>query len=517
MLWKPPTIRATALAGLLAAVLLAGLAAGAPAAGPDARASGPPVPKLDWRDCDDGFECATAVVPRDYDRPNGATIELALVRRPAGEPESRIGSLFVNPGGPGGSGIDFVREAPAGALAIIGRRYDIVGFDPRGVGASRPAVDCVDPPPSTEPVRFVTPETLDVASLLAAGRDRVERCLAGPHRELAPHLTTANVARDLDLLRAAVGDAKLSYFGLSYGALIGETYATLFPGRARAMVLDSPVDGDVWLNRPDRRLIEQLAGFERALDRFFVDCAADQDACGFGGSDPEEAFDALVERLNRTPLPVPGGPAVSGDEVRSVVLDLLYRRGDWPVIAEVLARLEAGDGSFVRQVGGQVGLSGSFAEQFRVWDTNEPRWPSRTSDYVEAGEHVAGMFEHLPFLLYERVDRMLWPVKPRNAFYGPYRNAPGAAPILVLASTHDPATPYAWAKRVVSDLGNARLVTVRGDGHGVITQLNACALGIFLAFIEDGTLPPAGATCDQQPQLATRAASEWRFPIVRVH
>jgi hypothetical protein len=218
-----------------------------------------------------------------------------------------------------------------------------------------------------------------------------------------------------------------------------------------------PSTDDVWLNRPERRLTEQIAGFERALDRFFVDCAADQDACGFGGDDPEEAFDALVARLDCTPLPVPGGPAVSGDEVRSVVLDLLYSRSYWPVIAEALVRLEAGDGSFVREVGGQVGLTGSFAEQFFVWDMNEPRWPGRASDYVEAGEHVAGMFEHFPILLYERVDRMLWPVKPRGAFYGPYRHAPGAAPILVLAS------------------------------------------------------------CDRELQRSTRAASEWRFPIVRVH
>jgi pimeloyl-ACP methyl ester carboxylesterase len=498
--------------GLLVA---AGALVGAPAAGATERA-----PELRWEACGGGMECATADVPRDYAHPHGAKLELALIRRPATDREHRIGSLFMNPGGPGNSGVEFVRTMPPPAQHVVGRRFDIVGFDPRGVGDSKPAVDCADAPASNDPQRFTTPETLDVPALLRDGRAKVHRCLTGPHRDVAPYLTTANAARDLDRLRAAVGDEQLTYFGLSYGGLLGETYATLFPGRARALVLDSPVDGDVWLNRPLQRIHEQEASLETELGRFFATCAAHQDACGFGGDDPEAAFDALLERLDREPIAVPNGPPVNGDEVRDVVAGALSSKFNWPLIAFALARLQDGDGTVVRPPGGPDPSASAAHDAFTVYDSVEARYPHGIGAYLQDGEDAFGLSEHFAIGAYERVDRALWPMRPRGAFYGPYRHAATAPPALVLASTHDPNAPYRWAKRVVADLGNARLLPVHGDGHGVLTQLNTCALVAFLAYIEDGDLPPAGASCDQDVPFASATAPatrktpalDWRRP-----
>ncbi len=296
----------------------------APAVAPAAERTTPEgvaVPELDWRDCDDGFECATAAVPRDYARPWGPKVRLALIRRPAVDQENRIGSLFLNPGGPGGSGVEFVRTAPPPAFQLVSK-FDVVGFDPRGVGGSEPAVDCDEPTEGYEPM---TPDTFDLRTLLQRGRTLSRLCQNRSEGFLAS-LTTANVARDLDLLRAAVGDRQLSYLGVSYGGLIGETYASLFPGRARALVLDSPVDGDVWLNHPFEAAEEQLVGFEASLDRFFAACAAAPDTCRFGAGSPgapEDAFDALLARLDETPLDLGDGRTVDGDLLRAVTIELL--------------------------------------------------------------------------------------------------------------------------------------------------------------------------------------------------
>ena len=330
-------------------LLLAG-ASGAEARAGDRQA-------LDWRDCDPGFQCATARVPRDYARPHGPQLELALIRRPATDREHRIGSLFFNPGGPGGSGVGFVRFAPPPALAAFGRLYDVVGFDPRGVGASTPAVrDCAF---RSGLDRFPRTETLDKPALLRAARDQIRRCEAANGR-LLPHLNTANVARDLDRLRAAVGDKKLNYVGLSYGTLIGATYTTLFPGRTGALVLDSPVDADVWLNRPFEALREQNASFERSLDRFLHWCSRRPAVCALDPEDPQDTFDALVAELNDAPLPAPsdpGGSPVSGDEVLLVAEQSMYSKFFWAPLARALALAQGGDGSGIRA------LSGADAEE----------------------------------------------------------------------------------------------------------------------------------------------------------
>jgi pimeloyl-ACP methyl ester carboxylesterase len=479
--------------------LLAALAALCLAA--QAHASHPPVPELDWRACDDGFECATAQVPLDHDNPRGRTIELALIRDPADDPEQRIGSLFLNPGGPGISGVEFLREAPPIARQIVGRRFDLVSFDPRGVGASRPAIDCQTDHESrglyAQP--FTRPDS-DLGEHVSRAAAYVKRCVQR-NGDLMAHVGTADVARDLDLLRAAVGDKRLSYMGISYGTMIGATYASLFPGRARALVLDAAIDADTWVNRPFEAFREQSASLENVLDRFFALCVAHRDACGFGGDDPEAAFDALVERLDTRPLTV-GERTLDGDDVRAAAMQAIYGAARWPQLAAGLREAEAGDGTILRAFADDFYDRLPDGSQGRLWDVYfavtalDQDYPTRVAPFLEAGRHAFSLFDNFWFNSgYDELAQGLSPYESRDVFRGPFRHAPSALPALVIGGTYDPATPYRWSKRLVADLGNARLLTARGSGHGAITSLSPCIVAPVLAYLEEGVLPPEGTTC----------------------
>ncbi|HEY1273313.1 MAG TPA: alpha/beta hydrolase [Thermoleophilaceae bacterium] len=467
-------------------------------AAPRAMASG--TPDLQWVACYEGFECATAHVPRDYARPHGAEFELALIRKPASDREHRLGSLFFNPGGPGGSGVDFVRFAPPAALERFSERYDLVGFDPRGVGASTPAAtDCL---PSYGP-HFIRPETLDVHALRASARDHVRSCLAA-NGEFLPWLTTANVARDLDRLRIGVGDAKLNYLGLSYGGLIGETYTTLFPRRTGAIVIDSPSDGEAWIKHPLEGVREQEASFELSLDRFERWCALDYPGCPLGADDPETDLDALVERLNAAPIPDGAGGTVHGDDVLLAAEESLYSRFAWSPLAGALASAAGGDGSGVRALAGES--AGALASAYPAYMMNEGRYPRRLAPFLDANEHAYALSPHFWWARgYEWAGVTRYPLAPRGAFYGPFRHSPKARTALVIGGTHDPAAPYLWARRYVADLGNARLLTYESDGHGAITDLNPCIVGAVLAYLETESLPAEGASCTQAVQPAAAA------------
>src|SRR4051812_7483782 len=255
---------------------------------------------LPWHACDDGFECATASVPLDYDHPHGRQIELALIRMPATDRAHGIGSLFTHRGGSGGDGIESLRTAPPGALDPVARRFDVVGVDTRGVGASRPAIDCAADPerlgPYSQP--FVRPATLDAPALVARTKAYARRCQER-NGELLKHMSSADMARDFDQLREAAGDKKLTFIGNSYGSLVGATYASLFPGRARALALTAPVDADTWVNRPFEALREQTAALDNGLRRFLAAC----DHCAFAqGGDPQDAFDDLLAKLDAAPV-----------------------------------------------------------------------------------------------------------------------------------------------------------------------------------------------------------------------
>ena len=499
---RPPLRSARRTLVIVGVLLLTALTA-APAG-----AGNPPVPKLRWVDCGDGVQCATAEVPRDYARPNGRTLKLALARVPAQNPSRRIGSLFFNFGGPGADSVAAVQSVGADLFPTLADRFDIVGFDPRGVGQSEPAIDCKVNQETvglySQP--FTTPENLDVRELVERSRFYGRRCV-DLNPGILPYVATANVARDLDLLRAAVGDRKLNYIGWSYGTYLGATYARLFPHRFRALVLDGAIDPDQYANRPTAYLLGQNGGFERALGRFFQACAAHQDVCGFGGDDPWTAYDELVERLDKMPLPAGGDDPrpVDGDDLRIVTLASLYAKQNWPFLALMLQETASGDGTLVREVVNEVYgrfPDGTFApggDRYFTIEGVDQRFKDDIGFYLRAGSDSWATFDHFWWNAgYSEMPWALYPVKPRGVFYGPF-NVPRSSPTtLVVGTTYDPATVYRGAKQLVAQMGKARLLTMRGDGHTAYWGNSPCIDAAVDAYLENLTLPAPGTVCRQE-------------------
>jgi pimeloyl-ACP methyl ester carboxylesterase len=449
--------------------------AGAPTARPEATPSPAvqpepepePVP-LTWSDCGDGFECAELTVPLDRDEPTAGSVELALVRRPAPDPAQRIGSLVVNPGGPGSSAVDFLRRSWEAIPGPVRARFDLVAFDPRGVGASAP-VRCVD---TTEMDALValdpTPDDdAELAALEAGSRQLAEGC-ARRSGHLLPHLSTVQVAHDLDLLRASLADAGLTYVGYSYGGSIGAEYLRLFPGRVRAMVLDSPLDPALtW----DQVLEGQAVGFDVALAAFLDDC--ERTRCAFRRAvrgDLTAAFDALAERVETTPLPGDGRRTVGPGELSLGVGAGLYSRSSgWPALARALADAHAGDGAVLLALSDayldrtEDGYENTGEANLAVNCIDRP-WPRETEPYLALAERVRAVAPRFgPAIALSGLGCSVWPVRATRE-PAPVR-AEGAPPVVVIGVSRDPATPYAWAQAVAGQLASAVLLTVDGDGH----------------------------------------------------
>ncbi len=511
---------------LVVALTLLTIPAGAQAKR-QAKAAQAPVPELSWTDCGGGLQCANASVPLDYSRPNGLTYRVALIRKPATDTANRIGSLFTNPGGPGASGVDFVRATADSLYATLNQRYDIVGFDPRGTGASQAPIDC-HADQETEGIYgqpFTTPDNVDFWGLVSQKWGYVQKCKRN-NPQILPYVTTGNVARDLDLLRRAVGDDQLNYLGFSYGTFLGATYASLFPGKLGRVVLDGPVDADEYINHPLADLSAQTAGFETALGRFFQACARDQTTClGFGGDDPWSAFDALADQMDVTSLPAagytPDPRPVDGDDLRAAAILVVYNKGNWPFFAQLLASAAAGDGTLVRYVTDLFygrNDDGTFApdnDRYFTIGAVEQRYTSNLLRYFRAGKRSWSEHEHFWFNNgYAELPYGLYGVRPNGAFDGPFRIPASANTPLVVATTYDPATPYRGARNLVRDLGNARLLTMNGDGHTAYGGNSPCIDSAVEAYLLAGTLPAAGTRCQQDvPFVQEPTAGQRRAPL----
>jgi pimeloyl-ACP methyl ester carboxylesterase len=502
-----------ALAAALCAWLLG--SAGAALAAPD---------KIAWSKCFGGpFECGTVQVPLDYDRPDGAGISIAVTRLPATDPEHRIGSLFVNPGGPGGPGALFIADVgPELFTAEVRARYDLVGFDPRGIGISS-ALRCFGTNRQWDP--FFTPFAFpmneqELDAWIAGDHFLIEAC-ARRGGSIAEHMSTANVARDMDRLRAAVGDDELHYAGISYGSLLGTTYANMFPDRVGRLVIDGVLDpvawttgvGDEALTLPFSTRLHSDAGAWATLQEFFRLCDAGGDRCAFSGG-AEQRFAELAERLLQAPVVVtfPDGSEqeVNYSVLVAITLNFLYNSPDWEELANVLADIESATASqsvrtALRHFAAAPGWIAhrGFPRYFNALeggpavfctDSDNPDSYDAWDDAGVAADATAPYFGRAwTWISSICAD---WPFADTDRYTGPWNHAT-ANPVLVVGNLFDPATRYEGAQAVAATLPGARLLTVHAWGHTTWFLPSSCAREAEARYLIDGTLPAPGTVCEQ--------------------
>jgi pimeloyl-ACP methyl ester carboxylesterase len=476
----------------MAALLLT--AAAAPAVQAAAVAQAAAAPAITWGACKDlpgpkDLECGTLRVPLDHAKPNGKTIDLAVLRAKAiGD---RLGSVVFNFGGPGGPAVETLAATTDG-YKDLRARYDLVAIDPRGVGRSSP-VTCGT---TAELDRFFA---LD-ARLGGSAAERAEviratkKYIAGCEKnsgDILPHVGTQAVARDLDLLRTALGEDKLDYLGYSYGTMLGSTYATLFPRNAGRMVLDAAAD----LTQPQLKLAEaQIAGRERTYRLFLDDCV--KNGCDFGSTAKaaNKTVERLVEGLRKKPLKV-GDRKLTGGLAATGIAIGLYAKPVWPAIESAVSKAVKGDGS------GLLALSDAFTG----------RSPDgRYSTMLQAGMAVSCLDAVEPATLGQAVkaDRRLRKMSPlfgggsATCALWPVPNVPndridatGSDPIVVIGGKADPATPFEWAESMARKLKTGVLVTFEGEGHGSYGQGNKCVDKLVHEYFFDGKIPVAGSSC----------------------
>jgi len=490
------------------------------AAAPTAAVAATPARQLEWRSCGERRECAAARVPLDHDQPRGRMISLALVRVPASDPSRRIGTVFVNPGGPGSSGADFVRDFGDDLLTpAVRARFDLVGFDPRGVGASTP-VRCFASAEEQQTFLAPLPE-------FPVGRDekrRFRRAMGELGRrcrerngDLLEHLSTANVARDLDLLRRAVADRRLTFAGYSYGALLGLTYAGLYPERVRALMLDGPVDPVAWFTGRgplDRRLpfsvrVGSHLASSDALGVFLDRCQAAGEDCAFAAFDTRARFDALLVRLlevGPVTADTPVGPLTVGyADVIEAMRGSLTVPQEWALVAEILVAVERAARA---RAPGAATASAAPANTYDNEDeaqlaiacseTDNPRNPHRWAPVARLADRQAPYFGALWTFLSQACAT--WPARDSDRYLGPF-DRPTAAPVLLVGTTHDPLVPFSGVERLARELPNATLLTLDSPGHLETNVSSACVRRAVERYLIAATLPPPATVCapDTQP------------------
>ncbi|WP_420450807.1 alpha/beta hydrolase [Ilumatobacter sp.] len=454
---------------------------------------------LDWAPCEEQgplveLECATLRVPFDHDDPDGEQIDIAVARVDSADDDSRIGSLVFNPGGPGGSGIEFLQQVTAVVSADVAAAFDLVSFDPRGVGSST-SLDCdVD----LDDEITLLPDGDDDAwdRLLTESEQQLASCTAET-LELAEVVGTNAAARDLELLRAALGDDGLSYVGYSYGTRLGAAYAELFPGAVRAMVLDGAV-------KPTDDFSElsagQAEGFDRALENFAAACDGDAD-CVLSELGPTlEVLDSVRSEIAAEGSFATDDPdrVLTPGELDLGVLSALYSKQAWPFLAQALLLAETGaDGSlFQVLVDNYVGrrLDGTYDNSqvangfINCADDAERPAPDEVRAESDAAADTSEWFGDL---LRASTGCLGLPAPDDPIVVGP---ATGAPPILVVGSTGDPATPYEWSEELAQVLDSGVLYTVEAEGHTAYGSIE-CVGEVVDAYLLDLEVPAEGASC----------------------
>ncbi|MDN5920653.1 MAG: alpha/beta hydrolase [Pseudonocardia sp.] len=478
--------------------------------------------QLDWGPCgsyastsddaqafaDPKFDCARATVPLDYANPTGPTAEVALLRQKASGAE-KIGSLFFDPGGPGASGTSYLANSASRLPATLGQRFDLIGFDPRGTGASTPKIDCLDDRENdaerTEV--FADPSPAGVAAAEADSKSFADRCTQRVGADVLANMGTRDAAKDMDILRAAVGDEKMNYVGYSYGTELGTAYAEAFPRNVRSIVLDGAID-------PTQTTVEssvkQAAGFQLAFDNYAKWCATqpqDKAPCPLG-TDPAKAtraFQTIIQPLIDKPVPVGDGRTLSFEDAITGVTQALYVSEYWPILSRGISEVASGQGRVLQVLADsyyerdEQGHYSNMLEAFQaitcvnqkpVTDPAEVRELNEKSDqaapYRSTGRGVVAAKGPCGY----------WPVPPTSEPHTP--DVQGLPPVLVVSVTGDPATPYQAGVDLAQQLKGS-LIKVNGEQHTASLQGNACIDDKVVAYLVDLKSPDDGAECTLAP------------------
>lgn len=497
---------------LLAAALLAGCTGGGGEVTPPSPATSAPAGSQDpakdpglarfyeqtptWTGCRNDFECAKVTVPLDWADPAGDTIELALLRLPA--EREKVGTVLLNPGGPGVSAVDWFRASPGSLGDRVRQAYDAVAWDPRGIGGSAPLRCLEDDEVDAWLAADTTPDSdAEARQVVEDARTYGEQCRSrtGP---LLEHVDTVSTVRDMDVIRAALGEEVVSYYGWSYGTFIGAWYAELFPWRVGRMVLDGAVDPSL---TADQYAEGQARGFSRMATAFVEDCLG-SDGCPLRGS-TEQAFaqiQELVAGADTNPLPTADGRPLTQSLMTTGMALALYLPAYWPQLRDALADAFRGQGD------GLLALADAYNERrpdgtyAQTLQATGPifcldRTDTRTVEQVEAD--AAEWLKAYPPLgdtvAWSSLGCSVWPVEP--AVEPKELTAPGAPPILVVGTTGDPATPYEWAQALAGQLQSGVLVTFEGDGHTAYRRGSRCVDSTVEDYLVGGDVPDADVTC----------------------
>jgi pimeloyl-ACP methyl ester carboxylesterase len=502
------------------AVAALGLAFLTPVAAPAGAAR---AKQIAWTPCRDGFQCATVQVPLDYRNPSGGTISMPLIKLPAGDPKHRIGSLLMNPGGPGASGVDLVRFlGPLLPLELRGR-FDLIGFDPRGILNSTP-LRCFAT--FDEAINVLPPFAFPYTAAEEGVQEKLDATLAhacaihgGPIRD---HMSSADVARDMDSLRQMLGDSKLNFIGFSYGSYLGQTYANLFPSRVRAIVIDGVLDPVAWSSGagseggrlPVTSRLRSNQGTQATLDEFFRLCdEAGTAACAYA---PHSAtrFATLIAKLRKAPLTIGTPPdtyTVSYADVSATMLGAMYSPTVWPLVASLLADLESqASASTVLSRFAQLRTRLGLRQPQEAYPNVIEGFPSvLCSDSVNpttfAAWHRAGVqgdrstYFGRAWTWASSVCRQ-WPKSAgQNRYLGPW-TARTASPVLVVGNYFDPATRYQGAVKASTLLPNSRLLSYAGWGHTAFLSGNYCIDANVVRYVVTLKTPRKGTVCQPTSQ-----------------
>ncbi len=464
---------------------------------------------LGWGQCDDekaedpALECATLTVPLDYDAPDGETIDIALVRVPAsGE---REGAVLFNPGGPGGSGFDPIALSGtiiSGALGL--ENFDLIGFDPRGVDRSN-GIRCQT---DAEFDKYLyidgTPDTPEEQALSNESDDAFLKACQAKYGDALQHYSTANTARDMDAIRAGLGDEQISYLGISYGTYLGGVYATLFPERVRAFVLDSAYEPNN--DTVEQQYDTQLRGFDGAFNNWAAWCQSN-DECAFRSDNVPARWDALRAQLDTTPIAAADGRMGNNAVMERATSASLYSKSEWPVLGKALADAEAGDPAGIFSLADDYngrnpdGTFNSLFQSIGVIDCASDITADAPDDPAALIAYLQGISPRFAadYTIDDFEDSATYCQDLTGGSEYTELKYEGEGKVVVIGGTNDPATPFRWAEELSATMGpNARLVTCTGEGHGQLLT-STCVTDIEATLLVDNELPEDGKVCDPDP------------------